>query len=165
VPAGTARRDIAWALLTDLAGRRRGTVPIVNPCPRCGGPHGPVVLDGTDLLGSVSYTGDVAVAAVIPAAAAAGFGIDAESANSWDDTPGREVLGRPADLREWTRVEAALKADGRGLRVEASRVVVAPAPAGWRATVPGSAGVMLGWDVPAPAPLVVSAAVVPALPG
>ena len=42
------RRAVAWMLLRELAG---GDIGIDNPCPRCGGPHGPVRLSGTTLHG------------------------------------------------------------------------------------------------------------------
>ncbi|MDL9981058.1 chemotaxis protein CheY [Microbacterium candidum] len=145
VPPGTARRDTAWALVRELV----GDVDIVAPCPFCGGPHGPVQLPGTPWRASVSYAGEVAVVGVMPAADATAFGIDAEPAG----TPG---------ARAWTRVEAALKADGRGLRVAPESVRITPDGSEWTAVVPGRDGEgerrYRGVDVTAPDDLVVSAA-------
>ena len=71
--------------------------------------------------------------------------------------------GRSSSLREWTRVEAVLKADGRGLRVDPAAVTVTG-----RATARGAAAVdglaasaSTGWDVPGPPGIIVSVAVEP----
>ncbi|WP_322411634.1 chemotaxis protein CheY [Microbacterium invictum] len=162
VPEGVARREVAWSLLAQLAGHPAG-LRLRNPCPRCGGPHGPVVLEGTRLRGSVAYAGAIAIAAVVPAAGILGFGIDAEArtdprrdAAGWEGVPGP---GLPGTLRGWTRIEAALKADGRGLAVDPAEVVVREGRGGsWSAIVPGRAQPAEGWDVAAPE-LVVSAAI------
>ncbi|WP_160141401.1 hypothetical protein [Microbacterium sp. SLBN-154] len=122
------------------------------------------MLEGTDLRGSVAYAGRIAVAAVTPAAGTLGFGIDAEARldpvrdrAGWDGVP---VPGRRGTVREWTRIEAALKADGRGLAVDPGRVVVRERPDGtWSATLPGRRGPAEGWDVLATSDLVVSAAI------
>ena len=66
--------------------------------------------------------------------------------------------GGEATVRVWGRVEAALKADGRGLRVEPATVVVAPAADGWTAAAPDG-DVYTGWDVPGPPGVLVSVAV------
>lgn len=164
VPAATPRRSVAWDLLADLAGARSGTVRVRNPCRRCGGPHGGVILDGTGLLASVTYAGGLAVAAVVSEAGAAGFGIDAEAVHV-DDVSLAGVLGarRDAGVRAWTRVEAALKADGRGLHVDPAGVhVIEEGVRRWRAVIPRQPSEARGWDVAAPPHLIVSAALLPA---
>lgn len=117
VPPGGARRDVAWSLV-------RGLVPaarLSNPCPECGGPHGALRLQGADAVASVSYAGGFAVVAVAHGAAA--IGVDAEAAALPSPAVGLDRVLRPdATLRDWVRVEAVLKADGRGLRVDPSLV-------------------------------------------
>lgn len=161
VPAGTARRDVAWSLLDRLA----PGVRVTNPCPWCGGPHGPVRLHGVPFVGSVAYAGGYALAAVADAGTVSHLGVDAESAVS----PSRDAAalagvlgpGRETGLREWTRVEAALKADGRGLRVDPAAVAIDGDGPGWRASVPGRASPLEGADLAGPDGIVVSAAIVP----
>ncbi|NYF17568.1 4'-phosphopantetheinyl transferase [Microbacterium sp. AK009] len=163
VPERMPRRDVAFTLLAGLAGSPAG-LRIRNPCPRCGGPHGPVVLEGTRFRGSVAYAGRIAVAAVVSGADIVGFGIDAEprvdavrDGAGWEGVPGP---GRRGTVREWTRVEAVLKADGRGLGVDPADVVIRDdAPGTWWGLLPHGARAAEGWDVDAPAGLVVSAAI------
>jgi 4'-phosphopantetheinyl transferase len=164
IPDGMLRREVAWSLLADLAGNP-ADLRLGNPCPRCGGPHGPVVMAGTRLRGSVAYAGRVAVAAVVTAEGLRGFGIDAEMRTDrvrdtagWDGVPGPGARGT---VRGWTRIEAALKADGRGLAVDPAAVSVRERPDGrWSAALPEREDLVEGWDVAAPAELVVSAAIV-----
>ena len=145
VPAGIPRREVAWELLRTLV----GDVPIANPCPFCGGPHGPVQLPGSPWRASVSYAGDLAVVGVVPVADIGAFGLDAERG---DDS-----------VRAWTRVEAALKADGRGVRVDPEAVVVTADADGWTAVVPALGGeaprIYRGRDAAAPDGVVISVAV------
>jgi 4'-phosphopantetheinyl transferase len=161
VPDGTPRREAAWSLLHELLPQG---ATIDNPCPRCGGPHGPVRIQGARAVASVTYAGGRAVVAVCEGADAAGVaavGIDAEPvADERRDAAGLTgVLGAgEASVRSWTRVEAALKADGRGLRVDPASVTVEEGPDGWRAHVPGG-GTIIGWDAAGPGDLVVSVAV------
>lgn len=126
-----------------------------NTCPRCGEPHGAVVVGGAAFLASVSYAGSLAVAAVAAAASVSALGVDAEpTVDPQRDAAGLVgVLGgsHSATVRDWTRVEAALKADGRGLRVDPGGVVIEPDPRGWRAHVPGG-GVFAGWEPDAAPP-------------
>jgi 4'-phosphopantetheinyl transferase len=148
VPRGTPRREVAWALLRELV----GDVPIANPCPFCGGPHGPVQLPGSPWRASVSYAGDLAVVGVVPSAGIGAFGLDAEDVAKTGDL----------DLRAWTRVEAALKADGRGIRVDPETVVVTTHPDGWTAVVPGPDAeprVYRGRDAAAPDRVLIGVAV------
>lgn len=165
VPPGAPRREHAWRLL-------RGMLPagaeLSNPCPRCGGPHGPVTVSHAPFLASVTYAGGYAIAAVAATREAAALGVDAEPEHdARRDAAGMSgVLGDgEASVREWIRIEAALKADGRGLRVEPSTVVVAWAANAWTATVPGGE-VYAGWDAAGPPGILVSVAVLsPASPG
>ena len=147
VPEGTPRREAAWSLLHELLPLG---ATIDNPCPRCGGPHGPVRIQGARAVASVTYAGGRAVVAVCE-------GADADERRDAAGLTG--VLGAgEASVRSWTRVEAALKADGRGLRVDPASVTVEEGPDGWRAHVPGG-GTIIGWDAAGPGDLVVSVAV------
>lgn len=91
-------------------------------CDTCGSTaHGPLRVHGDAApLVSVSYAGAFVVVGVAPLNATA-FGIDAEP-----DAPGqraaavdalREARTSPT-LTDWTRIEAAAKARGQGLRGE-----------------------------------------------
>lgn len=158
VPPGALRRDAAWELL------RRLLAPgseITNTCARCGGPHGPVRTSDASTRPAIAYAGDVAVVAVAGAGPGS-FALDAEVQHDpVRDAAGLDgVLGGLAapHLREWVRVEAALKADGRGLRVDPGDVAVVPVGVGeWRATVPGG-GEVMGWDLNGPPHLLISVA-------
>ena len=158
VSPGAPRREHAWRL---LAGMLPAGAELSNPCPRCGGPHGPVVVSRAPFVASVTYAGAYAIAAVAATRDATALGIDAEPEfDARRDAAGMTgVLGEgDATVRDWVRVEAALKADGRGLRVEPSTVVVARAPEGWTAAVPGGE-VYSGWDAAGPHGVLVSVAV------
>jgi len=165
VPPGEPRREHAWRLLRAML---PAGAELSNPCPRCGGPHGPVAVSHAPFLAGVSYAGGYAIAAVAAARDAAALGIDAEPEHdARRDAAGMSgVLGDgEASAREWIRVEAALKADGRGLRVEPSTVVVAWAANAWTATVPGGE-VYAGWDAAGPPGILVSVAILsPGSPG
>ncbi|PZQ91913.1 MAG: 4-phosphopantetheinyl transferase [Leifsonia xyli] len=120
-PADPAERMLAGRmLLRRLAGEQLGLAPELVPlearCPDCGGPHGRPVVTGSELRVSLSRC-----AAGIVAVAVWGrdIGVDVEARA---DEAGRlaairEVAGG-GGLAHWTRVEAVLKADGRGLRVD-----------------------------------------------
>lgn len=161
VPPGTARRDVAWRLLREWA----PGAALSNPCPRCGGPHGPVRLDGSDLVASVTYAAGFALVGVAPGRLATALGIDAEpTTDPRRDAAGLQGTlgpGRPADVRSWTRVEAVLKADGRGLRVDPALVEIAESAAGWSARLPDRFRPFTGLDLEGPRGIVVSAAIVP----
>lgn len=157
-----ARRQAAWGLLRGLlAGAGHEDPVLSNPCPRCGGPHGPVLLaeaDGTPLpwLAGVAYAGGYAVAAVHPRGAGAGavtaFAIDAEPlVDAVRDAAG----GAPGGILRWVRTEAVLKARARGLRIDPADVEIAEAqtadvdladlaPGWWRARVAGAPARFVG---------------------
>jgi 4'-phosphopantetheinyl transferase len=150
VPDGGARRDVAWALIGELLPGAR----LTNPCPACGGAHGPVRVHGPDAAASVSYAGGFAVVAVSTEAAA--IGIDTEQAFARAEL--RRVLRPGASVRDWVRVEAVLKADGRGLRVDAADVGIRSAPGGVTARVADRDAEYEVRDVDGPPGLVVSVA-------
>ena len=115
-PARTAAgRDALRALAADVVGADPADVTVRARCATCGGPHGRPVLGGSRALdglhASVAHAGDAVVVAV---SAGGRIGIDAEPR-------GREAPPGTT-LAEWVRIEAVLKADGRGLRVYPSLV-------------------------------------------
>lgn len=97
-----------------------------GPCPHCGGAHGPVVVADAAAVVSLSYAADLVVAAVAPTQRISAVGLDAEpdTASSERLTDLTNLIGGPpaSALRRWTQLEAVLKADGRGLRVDPQRV-------------------------------------------
>lgn len=156
-PDRAQRRKVAHGLLSGLlAAEGWPAAAFEQVCPRCGGEHGPLRVTGAPWRASISYAGGLAVAGVYPATAL-GFAIDAEPLVD----PARDAAGIPGGLLRWVRVEATLKADGRGLRVEPAVVAVTARPGGWTATIPGHVTVMAdGWEPAAvPAGILVSAAV------
>lgn len=157
VPSGSPRREHAWRL---LAGMLPAEAELDNPCTRCGGPHGALVVAHAPFVASVTYAGGYAIAAVANISDAESLGVDAEPVEDVRrDAAGMAgLLGAgEATLRQWVRVEAALKADGRGLRVEPGSVVVTTVEDGWTAAVPDGE-VYTGWDVPGPPGILVSVA-------
>jgi 4'-phosphopantetheinyl transferase len=117
---------------------------------------------GVGIAASVTYAGDWAIVGTVGLSAATALGIDGELAvDPRRDAAGLEGVlggGRPADVRTWTRVEAALKADARGLRVDPALVVVTEGTHGWSARVPDPARDFAGLDLVGPPGVVVSAA-------
>ncbi|WP_043671797.1 4'-phosphopantetheinyl transferase family protein [Clavibacter michiganensis] len=115
-PARTAAgRDALRALAAGLVGADPADVAVRARCATCGGAHGRPVLGGSRALdalhASVTHAGDAVVVAV---SAEGPIGIDAE--------PRDRVAPPGMALADWVRIEAVLKADGRGLRVEPTRV-------------------------------------------
>ncbi len=104
-----------------------GTWSVVTAtCRRCGARHGPVEVTGVPVLASVSYAPGLVVAAAAPRSQVSRLGIDVEPATA-DPRRTRDLqrlLGSSAEpvMERWTRIEAVLKADGRGLRVDPGEV-------------------------------------------
>lgn len=143
VESGRPRREVADALLLGLLRERGMAHPrLTRVCAHCGGAHGAVRATEGGMPAAcavaVTYAGGWAIAAAAPAPGP--FAIDAEpcrlQASARDRI--RVALGDArADAATWTRVEAALKADGRGLRVDPAEVRLAAVGGGWAARVPG----------------------------
>lgn len=115
-----AGRLVLRELLGELMNLEPAAVDLVAVCPDCGGPHGAPTVRESGWRVSLSHS---AAAVVAAAAWQTPVGVDLEGA-----VPSDEVLGAiglvagEASLLRWTRVEAILKADGRGLRVDPTRV-------------------------------------------
>jgi len=107
--------------VSELTGVKSAAVNLVAVCSDCGGPHGKPVVVGSTLHVSLAHSPVAVVAAA-----------------SWDAPVGIDLEGRPTaavlaaigsltgeeSLTRWTRIEAILKADGRGLRVDPGHVVI-----------------------------------------
>lgn len=139
----SAARACLRRLVARLAGVPEAGVRIEARCPDCGGPHGrPVVMappGARDVSVSLAYAGLSLVAA---AASGRPIGVDAELRDQGPQTDARSQAIRilaPGSgddpLRHWTRIEAVLKADGRGLRVDPRAVVFERRAAGLVAEV------------------------------
>jgi 4'-phosphopantetheinyl transferase len=107
-------------LAAELTGLEPAAVDLVAVCPDCGGSHGKPVIPGSGLHLSLSHS---PVAVVAAASWDAPVGVDLEPL----DQPAAalaaiESLAGEASVARWTRVEAVLKADGRGLRVDPALV-------------------------------------------
>ncbi len=123
-------------LAAELLGADPREVPLSAHCLDCGQPHGRPVLNGTRLHMSLSRTAGVVVAAANWDSA---VGIDVESAAvAPERLDAVESLTGIRSLQHWTRVEAVLKADGRGLRVDPGSVRVRPRGSRLDAAVLGS---------------------------
>lgn len=119
--------------MPDLAAPK--LLEVVQRCTICGGPHGRPLLPGTPLLASVAYAEPWVIVAVAHRDDADAIGIDLELEGAAPDLTALFAPQDPPDLRGWTAIEAALKADGRGLMVPPDQVRVDAE--GGRATVPG----------------------------
>lgn len=122
-----AGRLLLRQLVAELTGARLADVQLTAICPDCGGPHGRPVAPGSGLHLSLTHGADVVVAA----ASDRPVGIDVEPAIAPPEVLADiESLTGHASLQRWTRTEAILKADGRGLRVDPAHVVI-DGPRGW----------------------------------
>jgi 4'-phosphopantetheinyl transferase len=124
-------RALVARLVSRLAPATPGWELASGVCRRCGASHGPVVVAGAPVLASLAYADDgLVVAAAAPVADAGRLGIDVE-ADAADETRRADLtrlLGGTDEpvLRRWTRIEALLKADGRGLLVDPGGVRLRP---------------------------------------
>lgn len=90
-------------------------VPITARCPDCDAAHGQPLAVGTGWHVSLSYSGDFVVAA----ACRVPVGVDVEALMQPEER--LDAINKLTGIRSlvaWTRTEAVLKADGRGLRVD-----------------------------------------------
>ena len=160
-----AGRVALTELVAQLAGVEHGDVEITGRCPDCGGSHGrPVVREprGARSFGvSRTYAATSPIVAVRTGGA---VGVDAESRVGMPAARLEAIRAlRPGcdgdALREWTRVEAVLKADGRGLRVDPAAVRLTPlTSSAAQATVDGDPRVYEVSEVALGSDLVVSVA-------
>jgi len=154
VADAASRREVSRALLSELLPAAR----LSSRCARCGGEHGRLRVSGVDAAASVSYAEGWAVVATLEGDGR--VGVDAVSGQA----SGLDRVLPGADARAWARVEAVVKADGRGLDIDPARVrVTAREDGAWSATIDD--GLTLhGYDVAGPDGVVVAVAVLPATP-
>lgn len=90
-------------------------------CPDCGGAHGAPVIEGATVSVSLARC---ATAVVVAASGTGRIGVDVEQRDGTADDrlSAIETLTGERSLRRWTRTEAVLKADGRGLRIDPADV-------------------------------------------
>ena len=76
-------------------------------------------MPGGQVVASLSYADEIVVAAVAPWDDVSALGVDVEPAARATGDLSALFAPRPAPgIREWTRIEAVLKASGRGIRVD-----------------------------------------------
>ena len=124
-PPGTrdsflAGRVLLRRLVATQLGIEPDQVPLTAVCPDCGGPHGRPVVEGSELRVSLARC-DVGVVAVAAWGRELGVDVEPTADAERSELAIRSVAGGEG-LAHWTRVEATLKADGRGLRVDPREV-------------------------------------------
>lgn len=131
------------ALIRDRVRRLTGVdeVMLDSRCNRCGAPHGRPRTAGVSM--SVSHSDDLVVVAVRRGPGSVGVDVEAlASSTRVADVAPLFATGLAPDLAGWTRIEAAVKADGRGFEVDPGDVVLRPPsrdsdPAVWSAVLRG----------------------------
>lgn len=155
VPAARARfvtgRALARTMLGAATHRQPQDVELVCRCRTCGGSHGRPAMPDSGLDFSITHSGDVVGVAMIVSAAGYRVGLDVEDASSaraaragelpglcavtLSDQERHEVLGDRLTphaeqwrrfARYWCRKEALVKADGAGLDLDLTSIVVSP---------------------------------------
>lgn len=129
-------RALLLGLIDDLAGTSDAT--LFAHCPRCGsGEHGALQVAGAAVAASLSYAGPLIAVAAVPTAAASHVGVDLEECGASDaagaslsDLAALWAPAPPPTLAEWTRIEAVLKADGRGFALPPTAVSISATPGG-----------------------------------
>ncbi len=139
-----AGRLVLRRLAAEQLGIAPDRVPLAARCPDCGGPHGQPIIEGSELRVSLSKS---ALGVVAVASWGRAVGVDVEPAEASQERLDaiQAVTGGPG-LAHWTRIEAVLKADGRGLRVDPHDVLIESTPAGWRAHVADSEPSYAVWE-------------------
>lgn len=158
-------------LITRVTGEPAPT--LTSTCLVCGGDHGAPVCTNAAVVVSVSYADSIVAAAAVSTTDAAAVGIDVARVSQHEPGARLHELARlfapepPPDLRGWTMIEAAAKADGRGLRIGPEQIVIRPAAPGEGgilpdrsfATIPGRTDPIEVAAAPGPAGCLLSVAV------
>lgn len=149
-------RSLAADLLDELAPDH--SHELTSTCPFCGEAHGALRAVSAPVLLSVSYAGPWVAVGAIPKNHRTGFGLDLALSPS----PHAPLLAlaalfapaKPPTAVGWTRIEAALKADGRGLQVDPTSVRLSESGA----HLADRTDPIRLFDIDAPAGLVITAA-------
>jgi 4'-phosphopantetheinyl transferase len=171
-----ARKFLAGrSLLADLIAEMTDEpdLTLISTCRRCGGDHGQPRLEGAPIAVSLSYAGNVVAAAAVLHVDASAVGVDIEripragAVGPLSDLAPLFAPAPPPDRETWTLIEAALKADGRGLVVDLFEIEVGDEGSGRvegaRAIrVPGRTGAVDATVIAGPEGFILSAATVPA---
>lgn len=172
-------RELLTALVGELAPEVVATVTISRRCATCGAAdHGAPIVGGAPVAVSIAYAGAAVAVAAAPQAEAAAVGVDLERVTAAGrHAPLAELgplfaPGAAPSLEGWTLLEAALKADGRGLRVELADCIIREAPAAasrdgaaeYEVGAPGRAGPIEAAVLPGPEGFVLSVAAIPPTP-
>lgn len=149
------------------------SIRLTSVCDQCGGDHGRPRVEGAPFAVSIGHAGDMVIAAAVALESASAVGIDIEPRRSDDDAALSELTRLfaprpPPGLRDWTEIEAVVKADGRGLRIPPSDVAFGVRsarllPAGRTVHVPGRRDRFEAAAAPGPPEHIVSVAVVAAV--
>lgn len=133
-----AGRRLLRDLILSLGGST--AAPIDSACARCGGDHDVPRTPGFVL--SVSHAPDLVVVAAVRGSMPMAVDVEPDTAGERARELAPLFAPRPApDLAEWTRIEAAIKADGRGVAIDPAAVRLLPDPSGatpreWWAALP-----------------------------
>lgn len=134
-----AGRALIRALVQSIRGP--GEVLVDSRCHRCGREHGRPRTADVSL--SVSHAGNLVVVAAAAGIVRLGVDVEAQTAAGRVSELGSLFREDAApDLAGWTRVEAAVKADGRGFEIDPSAVIMHDGPRDvhprvWSAALPG----------------------------
>lgn len=93
-----------------------------STCNRCGEDHGRPRFTRAPVVVSVSYSGSMVAVAAAHRADAAAVGVDLESEGATLDLATLFAPQSPPSLSGWTQLEAAVKADGRGVTIDLAEV-------------------------------------------
>ncbi|MEV8239496.1 hypothetical protein AB0O90_04620 [Microbacterium testaceum] len=149
IAGGVERRSVSRALVRELLPGAR----LSSRCARCGGDHGRLRVSGVEAAASVSYAGGWAVVATLEGEGR--VGLDAVPA----DASGLDRVMPGADAWAWARLEAVVKADGRGLEVDPARVRIDARDDGTWSGAIDDGPAFDGYDVEGPEGVVVAVAV------
>ena len=162
-PGDPARFITSRMLIADLLAELApaGDHELSTVCVFCGELHGAVRALHVPIALSVSYAGTYVVVAAVHHSVAARIGVDVEQTDRPDE-PLDELAplfapAPPPSARGWTRIEAVIKADGRGAQLAPHDVRIE----GDVASVPGNTVSIEVSDVVGPPGCVVSLALLP----
>ena len=159
--------ELAAEAVADGRHPRHDGVTLTASCDRCGGEHGALrVRGGLPAAASVSYADSMVVVAAASLADATAIGVDIErepSDGALAPLRSLTALFDPApapSTREWTLLEAALKADGRGITVDVATCRIESSAARCAVSIPGRATPVAVATIPGPAGFVLSVAAI-----